>query len=56
MPTFHALAQHLWEILPELATGLRFGAAVLSFGLSASSAWTQLERARARRRGDRSPR
>lgn len=42
MATIHTAAQQLWELMPALTTGLRFGTAVLTFGLAASAVWTQI--------------
>jgi hypothetical protein len=35
--TIHDLAHTLWQSLPELTIGLRFGAAVIGFGLAAGA-------------------
>ncbi|MCX5377735.1 hypothetical protein [Streptomyces sp. NBC_00091] len=40
----------LWELLPTLTVALKFGAAALTFALSASAVATRL-RSRARSRG-----
>lgn len=38
MSTLHAVAQQVWDLLPAITTCLKFGTALLSFGMSTVSA------------------
>ncbi|MEU7315794.1 hypothetical protein [Streptomyces sp. NPDC007083] len=38
MLTLHTVVQQVWELLPAITTGLKFGAAALSFATAAVTA------------------
>jgi hypothetical protein len=49
--TIHHLAHALWPLVPEITTGLRFGAALIGFGLAVGAL---IHRLRRRQRAHRS--
>jgi hypothetical protein len=47
--TIHHLAHTLWPLLPDIPIGLRFGAALIGFGLAVGTLIHRLHRRRAGR-------